>query len=93
MARDEIRTVVAALGTQRFTVISVPGVSLPVRELPDLGVARMSTGPFTQRVTLTALQHACEAGRRTASQVAADRVRPPPATRKEGRMTLIDGHI
>ncbi len=58
VARDEIRTVVGALGPQRLTVISVPGVSLPARELQDLGVARVSTGPFTQRVTLTALQDA-----------------------------------
>jgi len=42
-------------------VISVPGVSLPARELQDLGVARVSTGPFTQRVALTALQDAATA--------------------------------
>jgi len=56
--RDEIRTVVDALGPQKLSVISVPGVSLPTRELQDLGVARVSTGPFTQRVALTALQDA-----------------------------------
>jgi 2-methylisocitrate lyase-like PEP mutase family enzyme len=56
--RDEIRTVADALGPQKLTVISVPGVSLPARELQDLGVARVSTGPFTQRVALTALQDA-----------------------------------
>ena len=39
-------------------MISVPGVSLPARELQELGVARVSTGPFTQRVALTALQDA-----------------------------------
>ena len=42
----------------RLSVISVPGRSLPVRELQELGVARVSTGPFTQRVALTALQDA-----------------------------------
>ena len=31
---------------------------MPVRELQELGVARVSTGPFTQRVALTALQDA-----------------------------------
>jgi 2-methylisocitrate lyase-like PEP mutase family enzyme len=36
----------------------VPGASLPVSELQELGVARVSTGPFTQRVALTALQDA-----------------------------------
>jgi len=59
--RKEIRTVAAAFGPQRLTVISVPGVSLPTRELQELGVARVSTGPFTQRVALTALQDAAAA--------------------------------
>ena len=49
---------VDALGPQRLSVISVPRHSLPVRELQELGVARVSTGPFTQRVALTALQDA-----------------------------------
>ena len=61
VARDEIRTVAEALGPQRLSVISVPGVSLPTRELQELGVARVSTGPFTQRVALTALQDAAAA--------------------------------
>ncbi|WP_375426745.1 isocitrate lyase/phosphoenolpyruvate mutase family protein [uncultured Friedmanniella sp.] len=56
VSRDEIQTVADALGPQKLSVISVPGVSLPTRELQDLGVARVSTGPFTQRVALTALQ-------------------------------------
>ncbi|MDP9408328.1 MAG: isocitrate lyase/phosphoenolpyruvate mutase family protein [Actinomycetota bacterium] len=56
--REEIRTVAEAFGPQKLTVISVPGASLPVRELQELGVARVSTGPFTQRVALTALQDA-----------------------------------
>jgi len=59
--REEIRAVAAAFGPQRLTVISVPGVSLPTRELQELGVARVSTGPFTQRVALTALQDAAAA--------------------------------
>jgi 2-methylisocitrate lyase-like PEP mutase family enzyme len=37
-------------------VIAIPGVTPPVSELQELGVARISTGPFTQRVALTALQ-------------------------------------
>jgi 2-methylisocitrate lyase-like PEP mutase family enzyme len=56
--REEIRQVADAFGPQKLTVISVPGVSLPSRELQELGVARVSTGPFTQRVALTALQDA-----------------------------------
>jgi 2-methylisocitrate lyase-like PEP mutase family enzyme len=58
VARDEIAALVDGLGPQKLSVISVPGRSLPVRELEELGVARVSTGPFTQRVALTALQDA-----------------------------------
>jgi 2-methylisocitrate lyase-like PEP mutase family enzyme len=59
--RDDITTLVAELGPQKLSVISAPGVSLSVSELEDLGVARVSTGPFTQRVALTALQDAAAA--------------------------------
>ncbi len=58
VARDEVAALVDGLGPQKLTVISVPGVSMPVSELQQLGVARVSTGPFTQRVALTALQDA-----------------------------------
>jgi 2-methylisocitrate lyase-like PEP mutase family enzyme len=61
VARDEIAALVEGLGPRKVTVIGVPGRSLPVRELQELGVARMSTGPFTQRVALTALQDATSA--------------------------------
>ena len=57
-AREEIAALVDGLGPRRLTLISAPGRSLPVRELEQLGVARVSTGPFTQRVALTALQDA-----------------------------------
>src|SRR6476469_1632155 len=59
--RDEIAALVDGLGQRKLSVISVPGRSLPVSELQDLGVARVSTGPFTQRVALTALQDAVAA--------------------------------
>jgi 2-methylisocitrate lyase-like PEP mutase family enzyme len=71
--REEITALVDALGPQRLSVISVPRRSLPVRELQELGVARVSTGPFTQRVALTALQDA------TAELVAGGAL--PPGTR------------
>ena len=58
LGRMEITALVDALGPRKLSVISVPGASLPVRELQELGVARVSTGPFTQRVALTALQDA-----------------------------------
>lgn len=55
---EEIRALVASLGDRRLTLISGPGAPLSVRDLGLLGVARVSTGPFTQRVALTALQDA-----------------------------------
>ena len=58
---EEIGALVDGLGPQKLSVISVPGRSLPVSELQALGVARVSTGPFTQRVALTALQDAVAA--------------------------------
>ncbi|RZU30913.1 isocitrate lyase/PEP mutase family protein [Blastococcus saxobsidens] len=58
IAREEIEAVVDGLGRGKLTLISVPGASLPAREMQELGVARVSTGPFTQRVALTALQDA-----------------------------------
>jgi len=61
IAREEIAALVDGLGERKLTVISVPGRSLPARELQQLGVARVSTGPFTQRVALTALQDAVAA--------------------------------
>jgi 2-methylisocitrate lyase-like PEP mutase family enzyme len=61
VVRDEIKLLVEAFGERKLTVISVPGRSLPARELEALGVARVSTGPFTQRVALTALQDAAAA--------------------------------
>lgn len=57
-ARDEIAALVDELGPRKLTLITVPGRSLPVRELQQLGAGRVSTGPFTQRVALTALQDA-----------------------------------
>src|SRR3954471_24453768 len=58
VTREEIEALVEGLGPRRLSVIAVPGASLPTRELEQLGVARVSTGPFTQRVALTALQDA-----------------------------------
>jgi 2-methylisocitrate lyase-like PEP mutase family enzyme len=73
VARDEVEALVDGLGPQKLSLISVPGRSLPARELELLGVARVSTGPFTQRVALTALQDA------TAALVAGDTL--PEGTR------------
>jgi 2-methylisocitrate lyase-like PEP mutase family enzyme len=58
VAREDVEALVGELGRGRVSLIAVPGASLPARELEALGVARLSTGPFTQRVALTALQDA-----------------------------------
>jgi len=58
VAREEVETLVEGLGRGRLSLISVPGASLPATELQELGVARLSSGPFTQQVALTALQDA-----------------------------------
>ena len=58
VAREEVEELVEGLGPRKLSLISAPARSLPVRELEQLGVARVSTGPFTQRVALTALQDA-----------------------------------
>jgi 2-methylisocitrate lyase-like PEP mutase family enzyme len=51
---DTVRALVEGIGHNRLSVIGVPG-SLPPARLQELGVARISYGPFTQRVALTAL--------------------------------------
>ena len=91
--REEIGALVDALGPQKLSVISVPRHSLPVRELQELGVARVSTGPFTQRVALTALQDAVAAlvgggtlpeGTRVPELTYAARSRTRSGTRRSG---------
>ncbi len=50
----QIAHLVDAFGPQRLTVIGVPGSVAPAR-LQELGVARISYGPWSLRVALTAL--------------------------------------
>lgn len=52
---DQVRTLVDAFGPKKLTLIGVPG-SLPNSRLQELGVARVSYGPWSQRVALTALK-------------------------------------
>jgi 2-methylisocitrate lyase-like PEP mutase family enzyme len=56
---DQIRTLVDAYGPQRLTTIAVPG-SVPLSRQAELGVARVSYGPWSQRVALTALAELVE---------------------------------
>ncbi|MCD4853288.1 isocitrate lyase/phosphoenolpyruvate mutase family protein [Arthrobacter sp. AK01] len=55
MTREVIEPLVEGLGHGKLSVIGAPG-ALPAAELQKLGVARVSYGPFTQRVALRALQ-------------------------------------
>ena len=51
-----VEQLVGGLGERRLSVIAVPG-SVPPKRLEELGVARVSYGPWTQRVALTALKN------------------------------------
>ena len=52
-----VTALVAGIGWNKVSVINVPG-SLAPAKLQELGVARISYGPWTQRVALTALADA-----------------------------------
>ncbi|MEO6701128.1 MAG: isocitrate lyase/phosphoenolpyruvate mutase family protein [Jatrophihabitantaceae bacterium] len=51
---DEISQLVQGIGSGKVSVMGWPGF-LPLSELAALGVARVSYGPWTQRVAMTAL--------------------------------------
>ncbi|MHC6228265.1 isocitrate lyase/PEP mutase family protein [Arthrobacter sp. MMS24-T111] len=55
-----VTALVEGIGWNKVSVINVPG-SLPPARLQELGVARISYGPWTQRVALTALADAAAA--------------------------------
>jgi 2-methylisocitrate lyase-like PEP mutase family enzyme len=55
LTRDVIEPLVEGLGRGKLSVIGAPG-ALSAVEMQELGVARISYGPFTQRVALRALQ-------------------------------------
>ncbi len=55
----QVTTLVEALGPQKLNLIAVPG-SLPLPRLQELGVARVSFGPWSQNVALTALAQLAE---------------------------------
>jgi 2-methylisocitrate lyase-like PEP mutase family enzyme len=52
---DVVADLVAGIGAQRVSLIGAPEVPAPAR-LEELGVARLSYGPYPQRVVLGALQ-------------------------------------
>ena len=55
VSEDDIRAFVDAWGPQKLTLIGAPG-SVPLARMAELGVARVSYGPFAQSVALMALQ-------------------------------------
>ncbi|MCW2790573.1 MAG: isocitrate lyase/phosphoenolpyruvate mutase family protein, partial [Aeromicrobium sp.] len=55
VSEDDISAFVDAWGPQRLTLIGAPG-SVPLARMEELGVARVSYGPFSQSVALMALQ-------------------------------------
>lgn len=56
---QQVAAIVDAWGPQRLTMIGIPGVPSLAR-LQELGVARVSYGPMSQNVALTALQELVE---------------------------------
>ena len=56
---EQVSTLVDAFGPQRLTLIGLPGIP-PLARLEELGVARVSYGPMSQRVALTALAELVE---------------------------------
>ncbi len=56
---EQVATLVEAFGRQRLTLIAIPGTP-SLDRLEELGVARVSFGPMSQNVALTALQELAE---------------------------------
>ena len=56
---EQVATLADAFGPQRLTLIGIPGTP-PLARLQELGVARVSYGPLSQNVALTALQELVE---------------------------------
>jgi 2-methylisocitrate lyase-like PEP mutase family enzyme len=59
VTEPQVETLVAAYGPQRLTMLPVPGCP-PLPRLQELGVARVSFGPFPQHAAMTALQQMVE---------------------------------
>jgi 2-methylisocitrate lyase-like PEP mutase family enzyme len=59
LTEEQVSAAVDALGPQVLTMIAIPG-NPPLARLEKLGVARVSFGPLSQNVALTALQELVE---------------------------------
>jgi 2-methylisocitrate lyase-like PEP mutase family enzyme len=60
LGENEVDALVDAFGPGRLSLLGSPGMP-PASRLEQLGVARLSFGPYPQRVALTALQELVEA--------------------------------
>ena len=60
LSETQVEELVGAFGPRRLSLIAVPG-SVPLERMEQLGVARVSFGPGSQRVALTALASLVEA--------------------------------
>jgi 2-methylisocitrate lyase-like PEP mutase family enzyme len=59
LSEPQVQEMVDAFGPQKLTLIGIPGLP-PLARLEELGVARVSYGPLSQNVALTALQELTE---------------------------------
>jgi 2-methylisocitrate lyase-like PEP mutase family enzyme len=59
LKEEQVATLVDAFGPQRLSLIAIPGTP-SLDRLEQLGVARVSLGPMSQNVALTALQELTE---------------------------------
>jgi 2-methylisocitrate lyase-like PEP mutase family enzyme len=59
LSEEQVAVLTGAFGPQRLTVIGIPGAPSQAR-LTELGVSRISFGPLSQRVALTALAELVE---------------------------------
>jgi 2-methylisocitrate lyase-like PEP mutase family enzyme len=59
LGEEQVATLVEAFGPQRLTLIAIPG-NPSLARLEELGVGRVSFGPLSQNVALTALQELAE---------------------------------
>lgn len=53
LSEEQVEAIVAAVGPQKLNLIAVPG-AIPLEAMQRLGVARVSFGPWSQNVALTA---------------------------------------
>jgi 2-methylisocitrate lyase-like PEP mutase family enzyme len=59
LVEHQVVALVEAFGAHKLSMLPVPGAP-SLQRLQELGVARVSFGPFPQRVALTALQEMAE---------------------------------